>query len=321
MLALRSLLIVGLSLAVTTSAVAAPKTTRRQRHPNSIEGTVVQVHRNRLHRNTGWIKIRHRTNTYSGRRRGNSTLAAAALPQGSRRVGYTTTYTVIPSTRFQRLGVRGRQSRLGLGSIHNGDLVRIYLGGSQGTASVVNIIPYSHRHRRHYYANGNGNYGSYYGRNGNYGSYYGRNNNYGSYYGRNNNYGSYYGRDNNYGSYYGRPYGYNRNPLYGSRVLAGIGNQQPIVVNRSFVVNRPTVVRSVRNPLIQGQVAARKNQQVVAAPVTNPKTTNPKTTKTVVNKPTPTKQKGAHKPTQTTHKTTHKPASSGHSHSSSHRKK
>ena len=300
MLAFRSFLIVGLSLAVTTSAVAAPNTTRRQRHNNSIEGTVVQVHRNRLHRNTGWIKIRHRTNTYSGRRRGTSTLAAASRSQGLRRVGYSTTHTVISSTRFQRLGVRGRQSRLGLGSIHIGERVRIYLGGAQGTASVVNIVPYSHRRRRHYYANGNGNYGSYYGRNGNYGSYYGR---------------------NNYGPYYGRPYGYNRNPLYGSRVLVRTVTRQPIVVNRSFSMNRPMVVRSVRNPLIQGRVAARQNRQVVAAPVTNRKTTNRKTTQTVVNKPTPTKQKVAHKPTQTTHKTAHKPASGGQSHSSSHRKK
>lgn len=302
MLALRSFLIVGLSLAVTASAVAAPNTTRRQRHPNSIEGTVVQIHRNRLHRNTGWIKIRHRTNSYSGRRRGTSTLAAASRSQGSRRVGYTTTHTVIPSTRFQRLGVRRRQSRFGLGSIHVGERVRIYFGGPQGTASLVNIVPYSHRRRRHYYANGNGNYGSYYG--------------------RNNNYGSYYGRNNNYGSYYGRPYGYNRNPLYGSRVLVRTVTRQPIVVNRSFAMNRPMVVRSVRNPLIQGKVAARQNRHVVAIQGVNHKTTNRKTTKTVVNKRTPTKQKVvAHKPTQTTHQSTHKPASSGHAHSSSHRKK
>ena len=302
MFILRSFLAVSLSLAITAAALAAPNFNRRQRHNNSIEGTVVQVHHNRLHRNTGWIKIRHGYPRSYGRRRGMSASASASRRYGSRRGGYTTTLAVNSSTSFQRLGVRGRRSsRLGFGSIHNGERVRIYLGGAQGAARVVDILPNSYNRRRHYYANRNGNYGSYYG--------------------RNRNGGQYYGRNGNYGSYYGRSYGYNRNPLYGSRVLVRTSRQQPIVVNRSFAMNRPIVVRSVRNPLIQGRVAARQNRQVVAVPVANRKTTQK-----IVNKPTVPKQTVAHKPTPTTHKTTYKPAShGGHSagqpHSSSHRKK
>jgi hypothetical protein len=141
----RGFLVIGLSLLVVSAASAAPTINRRQRGNNGIEGTVVQVHHDRLHRNVGWIKVRHGTARYYGRRRGTSALAAATRHYG----GQVMMFHVNSSTRFQRLAVRGRGvARLGFGSIHRGQRVRVYLG-SQRVARLVDIFPNSSYRTRH----------------------------------------------------------------------------------------------------------------------------------------------------------------------------
>lgn len=139
----RSFWAIGLSLLVTTVATAAP--TRRPHRNNGIEGRVVQVHHDRKHRNAGWIKIRHGTARYYGHRRGTSALAAA-----TRRGSQVRTFHVNASTRFERLGQRGRGvARLGFGSIHRGERVRVYLG-SQNVARLVDVLPNASRARHRF---------------------------------------------------------------------------------------------------------------------------------------------------------------------------
>jgi hypothetical protein len=111
MLLLRSFLAVGFSVAFAASVFAAP----------GIEGTIVQVRHDPAARNAGSITI-HR---------------------GSRnRAGLPLTFAVNASTRFRRLGQRGRGNSLTtIRALHRGERVRVFLGPvPTGAARVVEIL-------------------------------------------------------------------------------------------------------------------------------------------------------------------------------------
>jgi hypothetical protein len=272
MFILRSIFVVGLSLAVTAAATAAPNINRRQRGNTGIEGTIVQVHRNRSPRNAGWIKVHRGSVRYYGRRRGTSTLAAASRRYGARRGGVMM-FHVNSSTRFQRLGQRGRgAARLGFGAIHRGERVRVYLGGN-AMARLVDVLPnaYSYHRTRHPYVH-----------------------------------------RNRHGAYHHRRNVYHRNPLVGNRVLVRTGRRPPVLVNRPLVVNRRIVVHSTPHPLIQGRVAARRTRQVVAAKVVKHAASNrkaPPPKHVAAHKP-PAKHPATHK--APAHHPTSRPHSSPH---------
>jgi hypothetical protein len=156
----RALAALTLSLAATVTVVAAPNravTARRNRGNSGIEGIVVRVHHDRLHRNAGWIKLRHRSIHRYGRRRGISAVAAASRRRRGQRGGGALTFAVNSSTRFQRLGGSGRArgGRVTFGSIRTGERVRVFAGsGQQHAARLVDILLNSSGHR-HRYAYGN----------------------------------------------------------------------------------------------------------------------------------------------------------------------
>ena len=280
MFLLRGILISALSLIFTTVAVAAPNVgyNRRQRVNNGIQGTVVQVHRDRLHRNAGWIKLRHGTARYYGRSRGTSAYASVSRRRGVRRSGVI----VVPvnrSTRFQRLGQRGRGTRrIGFGAIHRGERVRAFMG-SQNAARLVDVLPHSYYRSRHRYGYGNHR-------------------------------GRYYGRR----PYYRRhPLVYQRAFVRNGRYPVRVN--RPIYTNRP-TVNRWAQHPLIRSAIaVQQQRRAVATRVVKRAIQNHPKTVVHKPTppkRTVAHKPTPPKHTTARKPSPKPHRSAPRSHSSGH---------
>ncbi len=284
MFLLRGILISALSLIFTTVAVAAPNVgfNRRHRVNNGIQGTVVQVHRDRLHRNAGWIKLRHGTARYYGRSRGTSTFASVSRRRGVRRSGVITV-NVNNSTRFQRLAQRGRgASRIGFGAIHRGERVRAYLG-SQNLARLVDVLPSSYYQTRHRY-------------------------------GYRNHYRRHYGRR----PYYRRhPLIHQRALVRNGRHPVRVN--RPIVVNRPSV-NRWARHSLIQGAMAAQQRRRAVATQVVKHAIQNHPKTPPKRVvvhkptppKRVAHKPTPPKHTTARRPSPKPHHSAPRPRSSGH---------
>jgi hypothetical protein len=147
MFVLRGFLAVSFSLAFAASVLAAPNRPVVPRRPGvnpGIEGIVVQVHHDPANPSAGWIKL-HR-----GFHRSR---------------GQTMTVAVNPTTRFQRLGQRGRNNSFTIfRALHRGKRVRVFFAPAQkGIASVVEILPTSSNRLRNSYVSGY-RHRSYYGR-------------------------------------------------------------------------------------------------------------------------------------------------------------
>ncbi len=289
MFLLRGILISALSLALTTVAFAAPNTGYHRRHRvnNGIQGTVVQVHHDRLHRNAGWIKLRHGTARYYGRSRGSSAFASVSRRRGARSSGVITV-NVNNSTRFQRLGQRGRGAgRIGFGAIHRGERVRVYLG-SQSMARLVDVLPYSYYRTRHRYGYGNHQR-----------RYYGRR--------------TFYRR---------HPLVLQRALVRSGRYPVRVN--RPIFVNRPSVnrwvphpLIRSAIVVQQHRRAVEAQLVKHASQHLAKSPPKHP---------AVVHKPTPPNRIVAHRPPPPKHTAARKPSPKPHRsaprpHSSAHRRK
>lgn len=159
MLLRHGLLAVGLSLALTLAAPAAPApNVRAGNSRRAIHGTIVRVHHSRSSRHSGWILVR-RAHHHRGRRGINAAAAVGRIR--SRRGGNLVRFAVNSSTRIERLGQRrngaANVSRTSLHAIRTGERVRVIPGSrSHHAAREVDILTHRSQRSTNRHSFGNG---------------------------------------------------------------------------------------------------------------------------------------------------------------------